>query len=147
MCDAGALGAEGWEDVLARLNQHADFQRLVQRAIEGHAATWVNMDKEDLAYYPFAFEEIHVERPQHELVFKPGMLLYPYILTELDLFVGPHQVGEYTLVTLLNGEDDDTYFVIFEEYQTGGRAVSLIEEWRQERSGRARGSIPGADSG
>jgi hypothetical protein len=123
--------AQEWEDVLERLNRHAEELRLVQRAIDGHTATWANMDADDLQDYPFRFEEVRTKQPQHQLVFKPGILSYPYVRTTLDLFVGEYQVGYYTLVTLLDGEVDDDYFVIFEEFQTGDRAVSLIEEWRQ----------------
>jgi hypothetical protein len=71
---------------------------------------------------------VRVEFHSQSLFFKSGRVPYPFIQTVLDLYVGKHQVGDYTLITLLDGEVIDDYFVVFEEYQAGGRAVSLLRE-------------------
>jgi hypothetical protein len=119
--------AKGWEDVIDRLTHLAESQDLIQRAMEGYAACWANEGLSDL---PFTFADVRPEFRSHSLNFKGGRWVYsfPFIRTVLDLYVGEHQVGDYTLITLLDGEVIDDYFVIFEEYQAGGRAVSLLTE-------------------
>lgn len=123
-------GAGGWtwDEVVTRLKDLATSQRLVQRTREAFAGWWAN---EDMSDFQFTLEEVRTKFQRQSVFFANRYLKYPYITTTLDLYVGRHQVGDYTLVTLLDGEIDDDYLVIYPEFQEGGTKVPLLVAQRQ----------------
>jgi len=61
---------------------------------------------------------IEIKYHSHKLCFKNSMLDYPFIETRLIMTYKNEEVGHYRLISLLNGEPDDDYFVIYDEYRT-----------------------------
>ena len=64
-------------------------------------------------------DKLRIEFWCHSLVFKHGLLSYPFIETKLRIFhkdseIGDCEVGYYRLITTLDGKIDDDYFVIYE---------------------------------
>ena len=69
----------------------------------------------------WSVEEIEMHFHNSSLTFDHGILDYPYIDTRLGLYVrdlsgvyflGLRPIGSYRLITLLDGTDDDDYFVL-----------------------------------
>ena len=69
----------------------------------------------------WSVEEIEMHFQRSSLTFDHGILNYPYIDTRLGLYVrdlsgvhflGLRPIGSYRLITLLDGTDDDDYFVL-----------------------------------
>ena len=65
------------------------------------------------------FIQLHVDK--RSLVFNHGMLSYPYMDTQIGLYVEDpsyHKnlkpIGHYRLITTLDGKIDDDYFVLEE---------------------------------
>lgn len=101
----------GYRDVIERLSQLATQQGLLGRAREGCAQWFIN-EPEDI---PYTLDVVRMEFDFQSLVFKSalsGRPIYPYIATQLRLYVGDDEIGYYRLITLLDGTDDDDYFVL-----------------------------------
>ncbi|NEO87518.1 MAG: hypothetical protein F6J87_25140 [Spirulina sp. SIO3F2] len=69
----------------------------------------------------WSLDEIKLRCDHISLVFEHDILDYPYIETKINLYVDDptdfyfkalKPIGHYRLITLLNGEIDDTYLVI-----------------------------------
>jgi hypothetical protein len=65
--------------------------------------------------------EIKLEFENQSLIFKHGILTYPFIATQIGLYIeepkscyfrGLKPIGTYRLITTLDGEVDDTYLII-----------------------------------
>jgi len=95
------------ENLLLLLRQHAMQQALFECAEEGCRRWFLN----ELDEMPYPLAAIRFERASQALSFYNAALPYPYITTTLRLFVDEREVGDYRLITLLDGTVDDDYLV------------------------------------
>ena len=63
---------------------------------------------------PYPLATIRFERQSQMFAFYNPQLPYPYIVTTLGLFVGTRAIGDYRLITRLDGTVDDDYLVFDE---------------------------------
>jgi hypothetical protein len=65
--------------------------------------------------------DIKLELENQSLIFKHGILTYPFIITQIGLYIeepescyfrGLKPIGTYQLIVTLDGEVDDTYLII-----------------------------------
>lgn len=99
-----------WLDLLDRLRDHAKTHDLLLRAQEG-VQKWLRDESNlPLNWKP---DEIRTEFRSHSLSFQHGLLSYPFIDTTLRLFHKDEEIGYYSLITTMNGKDDDDYFVLY----------------------------------
>lgn len=93
------------EELLALLRGRAAHQSLYTQAIAG-CQKWFRTEPDEI---PYPLAAIRFEEQSQTLCFQNARLSYPYITTSLRLFVGEYEIGEYQLVTLLDGTVDDDY--------------------------------------
>ena len=93
--------------VVAQLSQLATQQSLYTRAAES-CRQWFRNEPDKM---PCPLAAIRFEEQSQTLCFHSAVLTYPYITTTLRLFVGEREVGDYRLITLLDGTMDDDYLV------------------------------------
>lgn len=107
------------EDLVTRVSSLASAMNLRERAIDGYKK-WItnsHSDGQD-CLDGWAEEEIELQFTSCSLVFAHDLLDYPFIDTRLQLNVrdlnglNSLPIGYYRLITLLDGTDDDDYFVI-----------------------------------
>jgi hypothetical protein len=119
------------EKVINLLEGLAASQRLEQLAMQNCRTALINCYKEDqelglppLKGHNLDSIQLHFER--HSLVFKNRQISYPYIDTIIGLYIEDKQglylddlepVGDYQLITRLDGEIEDDYLVLYEEQQ------------------------------
>ncbi len=94
-------------DVSALLSQHAAQQELFTRAEES-CRQWFRNEPDEK---PYPLAAIRFERKSQAFAFYNAQLPYPYIITTLRLFVGTREVGDYRLITRLDGTVDDDYLI------------------------------------
>jgi hypothetical protein len=117
------------EEVLNLLEQTAAHQRLEELAMRYCRTALINSSEEDqeaglppLNGYDSESIQLHVKK--HSLVFKNKYLPHPYIDTEIGLYKEDKQgiyldnlepVGEYRLITRLDGEIEDGDLVLYDK--------------------------------
>ena len=102
------------KDIIEALQKIADQVQLEKKAYKS-CKEWLNADECDL---PKAWiENIKITFSSHKLCFKHKILGYPFIDTRLDIFFEGDTIGYYRLISLLDGEPDDDYFVIYDEFK------------------------------
>ncbi len=94
-------------DVVALLDHYATQQALFAHAEES-CRRWFLNEPDEMAY---PLTAIRFERQSQALCFHNRHLPYPYITTTLRLFVGTREIGDYRLITRLDGTVDDDYLV------------------------------------
>jgi hypothetical protein len=117
--------------VVAAMLSLATTHNLRQRAEES-CRTCLRIAAEEGDLGDRSPEDIELVFERCALVFDHGVLSYPFIETRIGLYVpdptgvyfrGLRPVGHYRLITLLDGTDDDDYFVLDEEGPTGPGAT------------------------
>lgn len=115
-------------DVLKQLEELSRNQKLIEQALESCKKSLDSCFKEDeeMGFKPlkgWRLEEIKMVFEKQSLVFKHGILSYPYIDTQIGLYVDDSTkiywndlcpIGCYRLITHLEGEVDDDYLVLDE---------------------------------
>ena len=107
------------DELVAALTSLASTQKLRERAIEGFEE-WLRSSQHDGEHCidGWSIKEIEPYFVSCSLVFAHERLDYPFVDTKLQLCVrdqsGSHRqpIGNYRLITLLDGTADDDYFVI-----------------------------------
>ena len=106
------------DELVATLNSLASTQNLSERAMEGCKESIRNCQSEGQSCINgWTLAEIEPHFASCSLVFAHGLLNHPFVDTKLQLGVrdqsGSYRlIGHYRLITLLDGSDDDDYFVI-----------------------------------
>ena len=100
------------QDLVARINSIAEDLNLVSKAFDG-AQFWINSDDFDLD--DAIKSNLKLEFRFHKLCFKNESLDYPYIETQLDIYLNEDDVGYYSLYSLLDGEAVDDALVITDD--------------------------------
>ncbi len=101
---------EPLQDIVDRLAAWASQHDLTQEAMLG-CQKW--FASEGGSIDGWAAADIRAVFRSHCLCFTSGLLPYPYVVTQLDLYApGDEEVGYYRLVTTLEGRVEDDYFVI-----------------------------------
>ena len=114
------------EETARILESRLDMQRLIDEAIENCKVSLVNSAQDDLGVNEvplkgWRLEQIQIRFHKQSLVFKHGVLSYPYIDTQIGLYVeddsgvyleGLKSIGHYRMITLLDGRADDDYLVL-----------------------------------
>lgn len=100
------------QDLVARVNSIAEELNLVSKAFEG-AQLWINSDDFDLDNV--IKSNLKLGFRFHKLCFKNERLDYPYIETQLDIYLNENDVGDYSLYSLLDGEAVDDALVITDD--------------------------------
>lgn len=115
-------------DVLKQLEELSRNQKLIEHALKSCKENLDSCFKEDeeMGFKPlkgWKLEEIKMVFEKQSLVFKHGLLSYPYIDTQIGLYVDDHTkifwndlcpIGNYSLITHLEGKVVDDYLVIDE---------------------------------
>jgi uncharacterized protein YggL (DUF469 family) len=131
-----ARTANDWETILKKqfsetldfLNDWTKDNKLIETALEscGEALKNCVQEEEELGIVPlngYSIDEIQLHFEKASLVYKHGILDYPFIDTQIGLYVDApagiyfrdiDRIGYYRLITMLNGEVDDDYLVIDE---------------------------------
>src|SRR5436305_11754687 len=123
------------EGIAERLRQWSEESGIVEKALENCKVSLANCAEEDkqIGEQPlkgWELEQIRLEFDKQSLVFKHGILSYPYIDTEIGLYVDDPEgiyfrhlkpIGSYRLITTLDGEVNDDYLVL-DEWADGRRA-------------------------
>ena len=116
----GSMGQDLSEGIVSALLTLAESQKLRHRA-EETCREWLRSASEEGDLGGWSLEEIELHFERCALVFDHGILSYPFVETRLGLYVadstgvcfrGLRPVGHYRLITLLDGTDDDDYFVL-----------------------------------
>ncbi|MBX7223855.1 MAG: hypothetical protein K1Y36_28325 [Blastocatellia bacterium] len=99
------------QNLIAQLQEHARFHQLDEVAAQG-ILKWIA--DPDLDPLPVGITKgmITGRFVSRWLCFEPQHLSYPYIDTRFDLLCGDTVVGYYRLISRLNGDIEDDYFVI-----------------------------------
>jgi hypothetical protein len=119
-------------DLLKHLEELSKKQQLIEQAIENCKTTLISCIEEDekAGLEPlkgWKLDEIKIVFERQSLVFKHSVLAYPYIDTQMGLYVhDPEKIhfdnlypmGKYRLITHLDGEVIDDYLVIEERPET-----------------------------
>ena len=117
MDDAGQHLSGG---IVSELLALAESQNLRRRADE-MCKVWLRSANEEGELCGWSIEEIELHFERCSLVFEHGILSYPFVETRLGLYVadttgvffrGLRPIGHYRLITLLDGTDNDDYFVL-----------------------------------
>jgi hypothetical protein len=101
--------------IVKHLSEWASERRLVQEAMRGCERWFVN---ESGTIDGWAVADIRMAFRSQSLCFVSGLLSYPYFVTSLDLFASGEEtegfstIGEYRLITRLDGEVDDDYLIL-----------------------------------
>lgn len=97
------------DELVATLREHAKVQRLDERARDA-IQSWL-MEEGSL---PHGCDptQVRAEFASRWLCFEPELVSYPYIDTRLHLYAGICKIGYYRLITTMDGEADDDYFVL-----------------------------------
>jgi len=103
---------EQLEGVLRILSNFSDEQQLLDRCMRSCRRCLHNTASED-ANFTWQIEKIDQRFCSMSLCFRSGLLSYPYVSTNLDLLVGDDEIGTYTLITTLDGEDIDGSLVFY----------------------------------
>jgi len=100
--------------VVDQLQRICDEQQLITRAHAGFRAWIAEASEEDPSDLPpeWSYSEMTADFPSVALCFQPALVSYPYFDTQLRILRHGTEVGYYRLITTLDGEDDDDYFVI-----------------------------------
>ena len=109
------------EELLALLRERAARQSLYAQA-EGRCRQWFLNTPEEM---PYPLAAIRFEEQTQMLCFNNVLLSYPYITTRLRLFIGEHEVGDYRLITLLDGTAVDDYLT-FDPQLTSWLPATLV---------------------
>jgi hypothetical protein len=105
----------------------------LRRRAEETCRKWLQTAAEEGDLGSRTVEEVRVVFERCALVFDHGVLSYPFLETRLGLYLddpdgawfrGLRPIGHYRLVTLLDGKDDDDYFVL-DHIDRGFRNASL----------------------
>jgi hypothetical protein len=109
-------------NAIAEMLDLANVHNLRQRA-EASCQQWLRSSAQEGDLGELSLAEIQVVFERCALVFDHGILNYPFVETQLGLYVadptgvyfrGLRPVGHYCLITLLDGTADDDYFVLDE---------------------------------
>jgi len=99
---------------------HAEAHGLRRRA-EETCREWLRSTFEEGDLPGLSPEDVRIEFERCALVFDHGILSYPFVETKLGMYVtdptgvffrGLRPIGHYRLITLLDGTDDDDYFLL-----------------------------------
>lgn len=115
-------------DVLKKLEELSEDQKLIEQTFACCKTGLANCIEEDLEIgieplRGWKLDEIKIVFEKQALIFKHGTLSYPYIDTQLGLYVhipesdywdDLYQIGTYRLITHPDGTIDDDYLVIDE---------------------------------
>jgi hypothetical protein len=108
------------EATIAAMLALAEAHDLRRRA-EENCRKWLRTAAEEGDLGSRTVEEIRLVFERCALVFDHGVLSYPFVETRLGLYLddpggvrfrGLRPIGHYRLITLLDGTDDDDYFVL-----------------------------------
>jgi len=98
-------------EIIERLQEHASLHGLASVAAEGIRKWLANGEAEPL---PGGVSPNHVtwHFASRWLCFEPESFPDPFIDTRFTLFKDDQRIGYYRLITLLDGETYDDYFVL-----------------------------------
>jgi hypothetical protein len=115
-------------DVLKQLEGLLEKQKLIEYAME-NCKTWLIAslkEDEEMGLVPlkgWKLDQIKMVFDKQSLVFKHSLLTYPYIDTQIGLYVDTpenfywdnlYPMGSYNLITHPGGQVDDDYLIIEE---------------------------------
>ncbi len=99
------------QELVDLLMAHARTHNLKERAAQGIVKWLESPDTVDMAE-GIARESIVGRFSSHGLCFEQQHVAAPFVDTRFDLCSGEKVVGYYRLITRLDGESEDDYFVI-----------------------------------
>jgi hypothetical protein len=117
------------KQLIEELQELVKKQNLQEKAIQYCKTALTNSKAEeiDLNLEPlngYELGNIQLQFKKHSLIFKNNVLTYPYINTTIGLYLinksrkSPNdleEIGEYSLITLLDGEIDDDYLLFYDK--------------------------------
>lgn len=98
-------------DIIDRLQEHARLHDLDCVAAEG-IRKWLANGKIELFPDGISPDQVTWRFESRWLCFEPRIISYSFIDTRFTLLTGDKMIGYYRLITQLNGEIDDDYFVL-----------------------------------
>ena len=103
--------------IVDHLAAFAREQKLVARSLEGCSLLLRNEAKGNRLPRRLDPAAVKMNFRSHSLTFESGMLSFPYISTQLDLYVETEEIGWYKLVVRLDGENEDDYLVFYHAWK------------------------------
>lgn len=100
--------------IRATLQQTADHYQLAEKANRA-CRHWLS--KQDCGLPGEWIEAIEARFHSHKFCFAHATLPHPFIETRLDLFWHRKEIGHYRLISSLDGEPEDDYLVIYDEFK------------------------------
>ncbi|MGH9761555.1 MAG: hypothetical protein ACREDR_23665 [Blastocatellia bacterium] len=118
------------EEIAQSLKGIAERWDLEKKAMAGCKVSLRNCRKEDIKdgvepLNGYELESIHTRFRTHSFVFKSGKVPYPFLVTAIELCVkdeegtavgGMIPIGEYRLLTGLDGKEIDSDVVFYQKY-------------------------------
>lgn len=116
------------ESIVQQLQEWSQQQDLIEKAIEGcHISlqNWARDDKGIGLIARWKVSDIQLHFDHQSLVFKHDVLSYPYVRTQIGLYVAADSkawfrdlepIGKYGLMTMLDGQVADDYLIFDDAY-------------------------------
>jgi hypothetical protein len=129
-----------FKDIIRNIETWSEEQNLVDKAIESCKVSLYNCAVEEAELFPmmdtnvdilngWKISDIQLNFDKQSLVFKHGILSYPYIDTQIGLYVSDQKgsyfrdlklIGTYRHIVTLDGEVDDDYLVLDDDLKKQG---------------------------
>lgn len=128
-----------FKDIIRKLEAWSEEQNLVDKAIESCKVSLYNCAVEEAELFPmmdtsvdilngWKISDIQLNFDKQSLIFKHGILSYPYIDTQIGLYVSAQEgyfrglklIGTYRRIVTLDGKVDDDYLVLDDELKKQG---------------------------
>ena len=118
------------ENIVQQLQEWSQQQDLIAEAIKSCHISLQNWEKDDkeiglIARWKVSDIQLHFDH--QELVFNHDVLSYPYVSTQIGLYVAAYSkgwfrdlepIGRYQLITTLDGQVSDDYLIFDNAYET-----------------------------
>ena len=145
-----------FDNIIQNLEKWSSEQHLIENTFDSCKISLQNSAVEDAELFPamntgidiicgWKLSEIKLEFDYQSLVFKHGILSYPYIDTQIGLYIDRpescyfrdlKQIGTYRLIVRLDGEVDDDYLIMDDELVPKDKNLknqySIIIQWSDE---------------
>ncbi len=118
--------------IIQNLEKWSQEHKLIERSLKNCLISLHDAAIEEAKLFPtfnasvdmisgWKLSEIKLEFENQSLIFKHGILNYPFIITQIGLYIeeprsyyfrGAKPIGTYKLIATLDGEVDDTYLIV-----------------------------------
>jgi hypothetical protein len=127
-----------FDDIIQNLEKWSQEQDLIKEAFDSCWTNLHNCATEEAEMFPtmntgidiirgWKLSEVKLELDHQSLIFKHGILSYPFVLTQIGLYIEKPKscyfrdlkpIGTYRLIVRIDGEVDDDYLIIDEELRS-----------------------------